>query len=92
MADPLTTMNVSLPRSMRRYILRSVKGDGFGNSSEYFRHLVREDQARRARLYLQRQLQEGLDSGPATPMTEQDWAELRRRAIETIRLAKKKSA
>jgi antitoxin ParD1/3/4 len=54
--------------------------------SEYFRELVREDKKRKAQEQLESILLAGLRSGAATPMTKQDWgdirAEVRRRAAE----------
>jgi Arc/MetJ-type ribon-helix-helix transcriptional regulator len=37
----MDTMNISLPASMADYVRRTVERD-YGNSSEYFRDLVRE--------------------------------------------------
>ena len=37
-----------------------------------------EDTRREAQARLDALLQEGLDSGPATPMTAEDWSEIRR--------------
>jgi hypothetical protein len=47
-------------------------------------------QSIRSRSDLEAKLLQGLDSGPATPMTEQDWAEVRRGAfsIAAARTAK----
>jgi hypothetical protein len=44
--------------------------------------LIREAQKRRAKQELEAKLREALESGPATPMTREDWDELRRRVWE----------
>jgi antitoxin ParD1/3/4 len=49
----------------------------YRSPSDYIRALVREDMKRRAEERLDELLLEGLNSGPAKPMTERDWAELR---------------
>ena len=46
------------------------------STSEYVRELIRRDQRDQERLRLRALLEEGLASGPATPMTKADWAEL----------------
>lgn len=42
MAD-IITISVSMPAEMQRLIMEQIKARFFGNISEYFRHLVRED-------------------------------------------------
>jgi antitoxin ParD1/3/4 len=76
--DPMATMNISLPDSLKEFIEARVTEGGYSTSSEYFRDLVREDQKRRAQERLEALLLEGLNSGEATPMTEQDWEDIRR--------------
>ena len=77
MATDLTTINVSLPSPMRAYLESRVKADGFGSISDLVRALVREDQKRQAQEELERRLLAALDSGEATPMTSQDWDEIK---------------
>lgn len=92
MPQRLTTMNISLPTSMRDFIKEEMKQQGFANASEYVRHLIRQQQHQNGKQRLQRLLQEGLDSGPATPMTKADWAEIRRRVASRNRVQRRKSA
>jgi antitoxin ParD1/3/4 len=83
--DIMTSMNISLPDSMRQFVEVQVSNGGYGTISEYFRELVRQDKKRKAQEQLETLLLEGLNSGEATPMTEQDWmdirAEVKRRAL-----------
>jgi antitoxin ParD1/3/4 len=75
----MATMNISLPDEMKAFIEAQAAAKGFGTVSEYMRALVREAQERAARRErVDALLLEGLDSGPATPMTEADWASIRR--------------
>ncbi|MEW5855945.1 MAG: type II toxin-antitoxin system ParD family antitoxin [Cyanobacteriota bacterium] len=46
---------------------------GYSTVSEYFRKLIRQDRARKAKERLESLLLEGLEFAPATPMTDQDW-------------------
>ena len=45
---------------------------------KYFRKWFRQHQKRKAKERVEALLLEGLDSGSATPMTENDWEEIRR--------------
>ena len=44
----ITTLNISLPRSMRTFIMSECERLGFTTASEYMRSLVREAQQRPA--------------------------------------------
>lgn len=71
------TMNIALPHSMRTYVSKRVESGQYGNTSEYVRELIRKDQREQEVLRLRALVEEGLASGPATPDTPEDWAELR---------------
>lgn len=73
----MTTLNVSLPDTLHAFLEKRVTEGGYPTASDYLRDLVQEDQRRKAQDRLDALLQEGLDSGPATPMTPQDWKEVR---------------
>jgi antitoxin ParD1/3/4 len=75
----MTTMNISLPDSMRAYIEQKVAQGGYSTASEYIRQLVRDDQTRATQQRLEALLMEGIESGPSREMTAEDWEELRRR-------------
>ena len=42
----MTTMNISLPESMKAYVDQRVSQEGCGKSSEYVRELIRRDKDR----------------------------------------------
>jgi antitoxin ParD1/3/4 len=42
----MSTMNISLPDSLRTYVDEQVRSRGYGTSSEYVRGLIRQDQDR----------------------------------------------
>jgi len=58
-----TTMNISLPDSMKAFIDERLHDDGYGTASEYVRELVREDQKRREEQKLEALLLKRLGSG-----------------------------
>ena len=72
-----TSMNVSLPETLKDYVQERVAEGTFSNPSDYVRALIREDRKRRAEERLDELLMEGIDSGPAEPMTAEDWADMR---------------
>jgi antitoxin ParD1/3/4 len=72
----MTIMNISLPDSLHDFVLDQVAKGRYSSASEYIGELVR---AERAQASLETEVVEGLQSGEATPMTSDDWNELRRR-------------
>jgi len=78
----VTTMNVSLPEEMKRWVEDQGKTGRFGNSSDYVRELIRRDQERQAKIaHLQRLIDEGIHSG----VSEMSMADLRKSARSKIR-------
>jgi antitoxin ParD1/3/4 len=79
----MTTMNISLPETMKDFVDNQVQEGGYSTSSEYVRDLIRRDQIRRAEQHLAALIMEGLESGPAIPADEDYWT--RKRAALTHR-------
>lgn len=74
----MTTMNFSLPESMRAYVEEQAQLGGFSTVSEYLRALIREDQKRKAQDRLEALLLESLESGVADKLTADEWNEIRK--------------
>jgi len=75
----MSTMNVSLPEGMKRWVESQVATARFGNSSDYVCDLIRRDQERQAKIaHLQQLIQEGLESG----LSNQSMDDIRRSAKE----------
>jgi antitoxin ParD1/3/4 len=84
-SDPSTSMNVSLPASLRAYVDDLVGQLGYTSASEYVRELIRKDRDRRSsEEKLEELLVEGLRSGPAADWTDDDWTAIRRRVAARI--------
>ena len=79
-----TSMNISLPQSLKDFVMERVAEKVYSNPSDYVRALIREDRKRRAEERLEQLLLEGLQSGPATPVTRETWEEIRREVREHI--------
>lgn len=67
--SPMSTMNVSLPEELRRFVDGRVQSGGYGSTSEYVRDLVRRDQDR---LRMRALLVEGAES-PIGPSADSDY-------------------
>lgn len=97
----MSTMNVSLPESMKDFIDEQVAQRGYGTSSEYVRDLIRREQDREK---LRGLLLEGLESGPGRAVDAAYFDELRegigrrtshakrRRAVKAPARARKRSS
>lgn len=60
----MSTMNISLPDSLKSFVDEQVRERGFGTSSEYVRELIRKDQDRQR---LRGLLLAGAASAPGSP-------------------------
>jgi len=60
----MTTMNISLPDSLKSFVDDQVSRRSYGTSSEYVRELIRKD---RDRLRLRDLLLAGVASAPGAP-------------------------
>ena len=81
----MTTLNISLPEAMRAFIEQKVAQGSYGSASEYIRQLVSQGPAaRQAKERLELLLMEGLESGPAVPVTDEFWAEKKAELLKRI--------
>jgi len=72
----MSTMNISLPDTLKSFVDEQVSQRGYGTSSEYVRELIRRDQDRQ---HLRGLLLAGAASEPAAPVTEVYFEGLRER-------------
>ena len=72
----MTTMNISLPDTLKSFVDEQVSKRGYGTSSEYVRELIRKDQDR---LQLRGLLLAGAATAPAAPVDGDYFAGLRKR-------------
>ena len=73
----MNTMNIAIPKQLKSFVQNEVRRRGYSSVSEYVRDLIRGDQERQAITALEAEFLKGLDSGPSTPMTTQDWQDIR---------------
>ncbi len=72
----MTTMNISLPDTLKSFVDEQVTQRGYGTSSEYVRELIRKDQDRTR---LRGLLLLGAESAPGKPVDEAYFGGLRDR-------------
>lgn len=72
----MTTMNISLPDSLKFFVDAQVSERGYGTSSEYVRELIRADQDRRQ---LRKLLLQGASSAPGAAVDAAYFDALRQR-------------
>lgn len=78
MKTKVSTMSVSLPSALRKQLEARVNRLGsYGSTSEYLRELIRRDLQHDAVDQIDQLLTDGVNSGPAEPMTAQ-WRQARR--------------
>lgn len=75
----METLNIALPDSLRVFAQEQASKAGFGDVSQYISELIRADQRQASEASLEAEIIKGLRSGDSTPMTSDDWRELRER-------------
>jgi antitoxin ParD1/3/4 len=82
----MNTMNIALTAKLKAFVQREVRRRGYASVSEYMRELIRGEQERQNLARLEAEIIKGIESGPGTPMTKEDWqdirTEVRRRSAE----------
>ena len=74
----LTTMNVSLPLSQRKYVEAEAARSGCTTTSEFVRRLIHDAQRRSEQEELERKLLEGMESGAPIEVTPEYWEKKKR--------------
>jgi antitoxin ParD1/3/4 len=80
----MSTMNISLPETLKTFVDMQVVQRGYGTSSEYVRELIRKDQDR---LQLRDKLLAGASSAPTKPVDSVYFDSLRDRVRQATPVA-----
>ncbi len=80
-----STINISIPESMKADVDEIIASEGYGNTSEFFRDLVRRYLRERRERRLEDLLVEGLQSGDATPLTKNDLLSIKERGLNRLK-------
>lgn len=71
----MTTLTVNLPESLTLYLQEQIASGCYSNANDYIQTLIQQDRSRKQ--YLEPLILEGIASGAPTPMTSDDWNEIR---------------
>ncbi len=77
----MATMNISLPDDLKAFVDAQVAEHAYGSSSEYLRELIRKQ---RDAEKLRNMLLDGFNSGPAEPVTEDTFRQMRKELREHL--------
>jgi len=88
----MTKVQVSLPKPLKQFIDVLVADGAFKDTSEYLQTLVERDRQAREKARIETLLIAGLDSGPSTPMTPEDWDEIEREGQRIVAARKARKA
>ncbi len=72
-----STLNISLPESMRHFVEKKIRSEGYGTISEYVRELIRADQKAEESRF-DSLIAQAYASGEPSPLTKDDIDEARR--------------
>lgn len=78
----MSTMNISLPESLKSFVDEQVSERGYGTSSEYVRALIRKDQDRQ---HLRGLLLAGAATAPTSPADSSYFESLRDRVVKAAK-------
>jgi antitoxin ParD1/3/4 len=73
-----STMNISLPDTMKAFVENTVSTEGYGTASEYIRELIRTDQKRKELERLEQVLAKAIEGEPAE-LNDEVWNSLKDR-------------
>jgi antitoxin ParD1/3/4 len=78
-----TSMNISLPESLKDFVKERVEEEHYSNPSDYVRALIREDQKHRDEKKLEEMLLAGIRSG-SRELSRKDWEKLKEDILASI--------
>lgn len=81
------TINISIPDVLKAEVEEVIAAEGYGNTSEFFRDLVRDYLKQRQERKLEAILLEAVQSGDFTPLTKKDFADIKERGLNRLKIA-----
>ncbi|OUL17407.1 addiction module antitoxin [Nostoc sp. T09] len=80
----MSSINISLPESMKVFVEEQVTQGGYGSVSEYLQDLISQDQKRKTQEHIEDLLITGLESGEVIEVNDEWWEEKRTHLINQI--------
>jgi antitoxin ParD1/3/4 len=75
---------ISLSKEQQAFVRAQVKAQGLRSAREYLEQLVVLERLKFQRGAVDALLLEGMQSGPASPLTEQDWKDIEREGLARV--------
>lgn len=79
------TINISIPDTMKTEVEEVIASEGYGNTSEFFRDLVRNYLKQRQEQKLEAMLLEAVESGDYTPLVKTDFEKIKERGLARLK-------
>ena len=80
----METLTISLPAALKTFVEEQLTTGNYKTPSTYITALLRAERKRLAEEKLLALLKEADASGPATPMTAQDWQNIHRKGLAQL--------
>ncbi|ALF53935.1 addiction module antitoxin [Nostoc piscinale CENA21] len=73
----MSSINISLPESMKVFVEEQVTKGGYSSVSEYLQELISQEQKRQTQEHIEELLIAGLESGEAIEVNDEWWEQKR---------------
>jgi antitoxin ParD1/3/4 len=87
----MTSMNISLPDSLKQFVDEQISTGAYGSANDYVVRLISEAQDRKYREEIEQKVLEALDRGDYSPMSSQEWEDLRAEIRDRAELRERQS-
>jgi antitoxin ParD1/3/4 len=84
-------MNINLPDSVNTFVEEQVTIGKYPSATEYLVDLIEADRRRAIRAQIEAEIRRGIESGPSTPLDEEEWRSIREEVIARHRSRSQKT-
>ncbi len=79
------TINISIPDSLKAEVDEAIATEGYGNTSEFFRDLVRDYLKKRQERRLEAMLLEAVENNKFAPLAKSDFEAIKERGLKRLK-------
>lgn len=87
---PITSINISIPETMKADVEKVIAAEGYGNTSEFFRDLVRDYLRQRQGRNLEAMLLDGIEGETAASLSKLDFKAIKERGLKRLKASAKR--
>ena len=80
----ISTINISIPDTMKAEVEEAIASEGYGNTSEFFRDLVRNYLRQRQEKRLEAMLLDAVKSEKFSKLTKADFEDIKQRGLARL--------